>query len=113
MHVCRCCYGTVNWSIIWVIPQLRWSSPVFFTRRPGFNAVWLQVTFMVPKVSLKQVFLRVLRLPLDSHNSKNAPHSSVTCDCPHQAAYHRTFGLKLLWPSSLTRYLVGLGVKTV
>ena len=56
----------------------------FSTRRPGFDSRSFHVRFMVDKVALGQVFLRVLRFFPCQYHSTSAPYSSSSTCCSYR-----------------------------
>jgi hypothetical protein len=76
-------------------------------RRPGFATGSIHVGFVVDKVALAQVFLRVLQfcpasiIPPLLHTHMSPPHE--VCDSSDQAAYYHHVGPKL-GASFLTRH---------
>jgi hypothetical protein len=57
--------------------SLRWLVTGFRPRRLGFEFRVMLVEFMVDKVALGQVYLRLLRLSLASYHSTNASHTFI------------------------------------
>jgi hypothetical protein len=96
-------------KLIWgrAVPWLKRLVAGLSLRRPGFAPWSIHVAFVVHRVALKQVFLRVLRFspaiiirPL-LHIHLSPPHE--VCDSSNQAAHYHHLGPKL-GASFLTRH---------
>jgi hypothetical protein len=65
----------------------------FWSRWPGFNPGWLQVSFEVDEEALEQGFPPLIIIPPLLHTHLSPPHE--VCDSPDQAEHYHTLDPKL------------------